>query len=194
MKGLVGLSKCEWITYSMLLRVEKVSLPGFEPATYRSRSRHANHSATAPHFISHYLDRPKFPNVSYTINFCIKQKLVFVKLWIYRSTYCIFCQNNTGFILTSDRQTMSCVLLGLYQFKRGWRYRSACWYFIPTHNVIFWITMNSVSMVLRSGCWLTRRCARANPSFGAAYSLLHRSIGAYFWRWPETFRFVWRPV
>jgi len=32
-----------------LLRVEKVSQPGFEPVTYRSRSRHANHSAAAPH-------------------------------------------------------------------------------------------------------------------------------------------------
>jgi len=49
MKGLVGLSKCEWITYSSLLCVEKVSPPGFEHTTYRSRSRHANHSATAPH-------------------------------------------------------------------------------------------------------------------------------------------------
>jgi len=49
MKGLVGLSKCEWITYSRILRVEIVSPPGFEPATYRSRSRHTNHSATAPH-------------------------------------------------------------------------------------------------------------------------------------------------
>jgi len=48
MTGLVGLSKCEWITYSRLLRVETVSPPGFEPATYRSRSQHANHSATAP--------------------------------------------------------------------------------------------------------------------------------------------------
>jgi len=49
MKGLVGLSKCEWITYSRLLRVEKDSPPGFEPATYRSRSRHTNHSAAASH-------------------------------------------------------------------------------------------------------------------------------------------------
>jgi len=49
MKGLVGLSKCEWKTYWRLLRVEKVSPPGFEPATYKFRSRHANHSATASH-------------------------------------------------------------------------------------------------------------------------------------------------
>jgi len=27
----------------------KVASPGFEPATYRSRNRYANHSATAPH-------------------------------------------------------------------------------------------------------------------------------------------------
>jgi len=37
----------QWITYSRLLRVEKVSLPRSEPASYRSISRHANHSATA---------------------------------------------------------------------------------------------------------------------------------------------------
>jgi len=30
MKGLVGLSKCEWITYSRLLHVEKVSPPGYK--------------------------------------------------------------------------------------------------------------------------------------------------------------------
>jgi len=47
MKGLVGLSTYEWITYRRLSRVEIVSSPGFEPATYISRSRHANHSATA---------------------------------------------------------------------------------------------------------------------------------------------------
>jgi len=47
MKGLVGLTKCEYITYSRLLRVEKVAPLGFKPATYRSRSRYANHTATA---------------------------------------------------------------------------------------------------------------------------------------------------
>jgi len=49
MEGLVGLSKCEWITYSRLLRVEKVAAPRFESATYRSRNRHVNHSTTVPH-------------------------------------------------------------------------------------------------------------------------------------------------
>jgi len=42
---LVGLSKCMLITYSRLLRVEKVSTPGFEHVTYRSRNRHVNHLA-----------------------------------------------------------------------------------------------------------------------------------------------------
>jgi len=48
MKGLVSLSKCEWLTYSKLLRVEKVAPPGFEPATYISRNEQVNYSATAP--------------------------------------------------------------------------------------------------------------------------------------------------
>jgi len=48
MKGLVGISNCEVITYSRLLRVNYVTMPRFEPATYWSINRHVNHSATAP--------------------------------------------------------------------------------------------------------------------------------------------------
>ena len=43
------MSKCEWITYSRLLRVDQVAPPAFEPVNNRFRSRRANHSATAPH-------------------------------------------------------------------------------------------------------------------------------------------------
>ena len=40
---------CEWITYSRLLRVDQVMAPPVsEPVNYRSRSRLAYHSATAP--------------------------------------------------------------------------------------------------------------------------------------------------
>jgi len=47
MKGLVGLSKCEWITY--LTCIEKDAPPVFEAVTYRSRNWHANGSTIAPH-------------------------------------------------------------------------------------------------------------------------------------------------
>jgi len=50
MKGLAGLSKCEWITYSRLLRVEKVAPLTFEHEPYKSKNRHANHSATSAHY------------------------------------------------------------------------------------------------------------------------------------------------
>jgi len=52
MKGLLGLSKCEWVTYSRTIRVEIVPPPGIEPATNKSKNRHAHHSATAPQFHS----------------------------------------------------------------------------------------------------------------------------------------------
>jgi hypothetical protein len=42
-----------------------VSRPGFEPATYRSRSRHANHSATA----SHYRSKQLYTNLSASCHF-----------------------------------------------------------------------------------------------------------------------------
>jgi len=42
----VGLSKCEWVTYS---RLKKWPATGFEPENNRSRTRHPNHSAAAPH-------------------------------------------------------------------------------------------------------------------------------------------------
>ena len=49
MKGLVGQSNCESITYSRLLRVDQVAPLVFEPVNCRFRSRHASHSATATH-------------------------------------------------------------------------------------------------------------------------------------------------
>jgi len=49
MKGLIDLSKCEWITHFRLFCIlhRKVALSGFEPATYRSRNRHVIRSAPA---------------------------------------------------------------------------------------------------------------------------------------------------
>ena len=44
-------SECEWITYSGLLRVDQLAPPVFEPVNNRFRSRRANHSATAPHYV-----------------------------------------------------------------------------------------------------------------------------------------------
>jgi len=44
--GLVGLSNCEWIIQGYYRR--KVSPPGFEPATYRSRKWFTIHSASQP--------------------------------------------------------------------------------------------------------------------------------------------------
>jgi len=46
---IVGLSKCEWITYSSLLLVDQVTGMRFEPVTCRSRYQCANFSDTAPH-------------------------------------------------------------------------------------------------------------------------------------------------
>ena len=42
-------SKCKWITYSRLLRVDQVAPPVFKPVNYRFKSWCANHLATAPH-------------------------------------------------------------------------------------------------------------------------------------------------
>jgi len=70
-KGLVDLSKCEWITYSRLLRVEKVTPPGFEPATCISRNRHANKSwELASQTLLHRVlvfHRDPFEGISYSL-------------------------------------------------------------------------------------------------------------------------------
>ena len=49
-------SKCEWLTYSRLLRVDQVVPPVSEPVNYRLWTRRANHSATAPHNTLRLLD------------------------------------------------------------------------------------------------------------------------------------------
>ena len=54
MKGLVGLSKCEWITCPRLLRVNQVTPPGSEPGSPDPENRCTNHSATAYHYDSNY--------------------------------------------------------------------------------------------------------------------------------------------
>jgi len=48
MKGIVSLSRCEWITYSRLLRVEKVVPPRFEPAALRPTDPETDRLTTKP--------------------------------------------------------------------------------------------------------------------------------------------------
>jgi len=76
----------------------KVSPPGFEPATYRSRSRHANHSATASqgNNIStracalarpSVVPSPRCPNIDYTFRYCSNTQFFFTFYFLLNRNY-----------------------------------------------------------------------------------------------------------